>query len=206
MNVVSELEALQKQFYSKCGELYEAIEVLGDELYKEMLHDYLETYKDERERLKANAKNYYAETDYVIRIKKNRLTPHNCGLFWLKKNQMKKMINHETDAEIRSIFDMRTNAVEELEEKLKQADKTDPREVLFEQKPKHALFRKKQPTTAPPADDQSGAQSTPASPPVVPTQETPQPQKKRGRKPKANTGEPLQGQLRIELTTDVKTE
>ncbi|MDE7162785.1 MAG: hypothetical protein K2O44_01740 [Clostridia bacterium] len=124
MNIIEKLAELQKQFYKKCGDLYEAIEVLGKPLYDKMLNDYSDTYKKLSEILSLKFDGEYEYDKYFYTLKKSLQTPKQRGFLWLFKNEAKKLANREANAEIRSHFNLRWEAVEALEEANEEAEST----------------------------------------------------------------------------------
>lgn len=118
MDVIENVAKLQEKFYIKCGELYEAKEVLGENLYFKMLDDYFELYKTEYNVLILTAKPYYNNVNFTLKVKNNEQSPHRCGFLWLFNNRAKKLALREIGVELESEFQLRELAIEPEEERL----------------------------------------------------------------------------------------
>lgn len=206
MDIIKELAELQDKIYKECGDLYEAIEVLGKPLYDEMLRNYSDTYKKLYEILSLKFGGEYAYAKYFYTLKKELQTPKQRGFLWLFKNEPKKLAIREAKAEMRSQFDLRWEAIEALEATLQAADEAAPAEVFEQPEPPADVQNAPEPPkladVAPPSEPSTAAHGAcdathqsdekpekPAAdvaepPAAAPTSEEPKPKAKPKAKPK----------------------
>lgn len=129
MDIIEKLAELQDRFYKECGDLYEAIEVLGKPMYDEMLQNYFDTYKKLYKLLSEKYEIDIKNQEHVIRLEHSELTPHRCGFLWIHKNEARQLNEREVAATDRMQFDSRWSDLDELEQKIYATD-DEPSEKL----------------------------------------------------------------------------
>lgn len=117
-NIRKQLEELQKYYYLAIDEAFKAKTVLGEAYFEEMRRDLMDRYRIERDQLKEKAKIPDKNINFETKLKINELTPHRRGLFWIFKNEARKLKEREVSADDRIELDARTDNVEQLEEKI----------------------------------------------------------------------------------------
>lgn len=121
MTVIERLGNLQEDFFKKTGDLYENIELLGNEFYNLMLKDIIEVYKQESKLLLSEVKIDYSAANYRLDFLDDLKKPARCGLFWRKLNEPADLIYREVSAQVSEDFNRRTAAIESLEAALEEA-------------------------------------------------------------------------------------
>ncbi len=199
MTAIDKLSNLQEVIFRITGNLYENLELLGNELYNSMLKDITEIYRQEVKLLLGEAKLDYEDRQYALDSQADLRKPAHAFL-WFGRNEPANLIYREIFAKVSEDFNKRTNAVKRLEAALKNVtDSTNlplaPQEP--EQEPQsHDPEREPEPTDnkpTKPTDGQTATTEQPPQPDTAPS--TPLTAKKKAVKPQPrddNTIEQIQ--------------
>lgn len=117
MPAIDRLETIQKKFFAITGALYENVELLGTELYKLMLRDVIEVYKNESDVFRKEEKINYDCKRYKIASDKKLRKPGHVFLFF-GTNEPGKLIRREEKAVYQKEYNARVDEVEKREAEL----------------------------------------------------------------------------------------